>query len=151
MPMSASAILIRNLVRLFDFLPLGYGVGLLVMFSTKHTQRLGDLAARTIVVYERPILKLETIRENFHVEYQHITRYDPIPPNIHIGDLDQNDRQTVINYLQRRGQFKNREQVAIMVARPIAERIGIPGEVNSLKRAEAFLEFVARAFELGDS
>ena len=151
MPMTTSSLLIRNLVRLFDFLPLGYGVGLLVLFSTKHTQRLGDLAARTIVVYERPRLNLNTIQENLKVDYLHISRYDLIPTNIQIGNLDQNDRRNIINYLQRRSQLTNREQVAIMVAQPIAERMGIPGSVNSLNRAEMFLEYVARAFELADS
>ena len=151
MPMTASAILIRNLVRLFDFLPLGYGVGLLVLFSTKHTQRLGDLAARTIVVYERPRLNLNTIQEDLQVEYLHISRYDLIPSNIQISNLDQNDRRNIVHYLQRRSQLTNREQVAILVAQPIAERIGIPGAVNSLGRAEMFLEYVVRAFELADS
>jgi uncharacterized RDD family membrane protein YckC len=151
MPMSASAILIRNLVRLFDFLPILYGVGLLVLFSTKHTQRLGDLAARTIVVYERPRLNLNTIQENLKVEYQHISRYDLIPTNIQIVNLNQDDRRNIISYLQRRSQLTNREQVAVMVAQPIAERMGIPGSVSSLNRAEMFLEYVARAFELADS
>jgi uncharacterized RDD family membrane protein YckC len=151
MPMSASSILIRNLVRLFDFLPILYGVGLLVMFSTKHTQRLGDLAARTIVVYERPRLNLNTIQENLKVEYQHISRYDLIPTNIEIVNLNQDDRRNIISYLQRRSQLTNREQVAVMVAQPIAERMGIPGSVSSLNRAEMFLEYVARAFELADS
>lgn len=151
MPMSASSILIRNLVRLFDFLPILYGVGLLVLFATKHTQRLGDLAARTIVVYERPRLNLNTIQENLKVEYQHISRYDLIPTNIQIVNLSQDDRRNIISYLQRRSQLTNREQVAVMVAQPIAERMGIPGSVSSLNRAEMFLEYVARAFELADS
>jgi hypothetical protein len=151
MPMTTNAILIRNLVRLFDFLPVGYGIGLLVLFSTNHTQRLGDLAARTIVVYERPRLNLNTIQENFKVDYLHISRYDLIPTNIQIGNLNQDDRRNIISYLQRRSQLTNREQVAIMVAQPIAERMDIPGSVNSLNRAEMFLEYVVRAFELADS
>jgi uncharacterized RDD family membrane protein YckC len=151
LPMNASSILIRNLVRLFDFLPVLYGVGLLVLFSTKRTQRLGDLAARTIVVYERPQLNLNTIQENLKVEYLHISRYDLIPTNIQITNLNQDDRRNIISYLQRRSQLTNREQVAVMVAQPIAERMGIPGSVSSLNRAEMFLEYVVRAFELADS
>src|SRR5439155_20233156 len=41
---------IRNIVRLVDFLPYGYGVGLVVLFINGRGKRLGDLAAGTIVV-----------------------------------------------------------------------------------------------------
>lgn len=44
---------VRNLVRFADFLPLGYGIGLVVLFADRHTRRLGDLAAGTIVVREQ--------------------------------------------------------------------------------------------------
>src|SRR5438477_3569824 len=41
---------IRNVVRIVDFLPYGYGVGLIVMFINGKGKRLGDLAAGTVVV-----------------------------------------------------------------------------------------------------
>jgi uncharacterized RDD family membrane protein YckC len=41
---------IRNIVRIVDFLPYGYGVGLIVLFVNGKGKRLGDLAAGTIVV-----------------------------------------------------------------------------------------------------
>lgn len=41
---------IRNIVRLVDFLPYGYGVGVVVLFINGKGKRLGDLAAGTIVV-----------------------------------------------------------------------------------------------------
>src|SRR5207245_4292516 len=41
---------IRNVVRIVDFLPYGYGVGLVVLFVSGKGKRLGDLAAGTIVV-----------------------------------------------------------------------------------------------------
>jgi uncharacterized RDD family membrane protein YckC len=41
---------IRNVVRIVDFLPYGYGVGLIVLFANGKGKRLGDLAAGTIVV-----------------------------------------------------------------------------------------------------
>ncbi|HEY1101264.1 MAG TPA: RDD family protein, partial [Myxococcota bacterium] len=44
--------LLRNLLRLVDMLPLGYGVGVVTMFFTG-TRRLGDLVAGTVVVSER--------------------------------------------------------------------------------------------------
>src|SRR6202165_3431226 len=41
---------IRNIVRIVDFLPYAYGIGLVVLFVNGHGKRLGDLAAGTIVV-----------------------------------------------------------------------------------------------------
>jgi uncharacterized RDD family membrane protein YckC len=43
----------RNLVRYVDQIPFFYAVGVIVMFSTKQHQRLGDLAAGTLVVRDR--------------------------------------------------------------------------------------------------
>jgi uncharacterized RDD family membrane protein YckC len=41
---------IRNVVRIVDFLPYGYGVGMIVLFANGKGKRLGDLAAGTTVV-----------------------------------------------------------------------------------------------------
>lgn len=43
----------RNLLRFVDYLPALYLVGVITMLCTKRNQRLGDLAAGTIVVHER--------------------------------------------------------------------------------------------------
>ena len=44
---------IRNLLRVVDILPSFYGIGMLVVFLSERNQRLGDLAAGTLVVRER--------------------------------------------------------------------------------------------------
>ncbi len=44
---------IRNLFRLVDFLPTGYAVGSFTILATEANQRLGDLAASTIVIRDR--------------------------------------------------------------------------------------------------
>ncbi|MFZ0661898.1 MAG: RDD family protein [Acidobacteriaceae bacterium] len=43
----------RNLIRVVDMLPGFYLVGVIAMVSNKRHQRLGDLAAATLVVHER--------------------------------------------------------------------------------------------------
>jgi uncharacterized RDD family membrane protein YckC len=52
-PAGAGALVVRNLVRLIDSLPVGYPTGVISFVSTHLGQRLGDLAAGTIVVRER--------------------------------------------------------------------------------------------------
>jgi uncharacterized RDD family membrane protein YckC len=49
-PVNWSASIVRNLIRQVDFLPLFYSTGLVAMFCNDRFQRLGDLAAGTIVV-----------------------------------------------------------------------------------------------------
>jgi uncharacterized RDD family membrane protein YckC len=44
--------LIRNLIRTVDAAPFLYAVGLVSVFVTKRNQRLGDLAAGTLVIHE---------------------------------------------------------------------------------------------------
>ena len=48
------ALLTRNVFRLVDSLPLLYGVGLLATIVTRNHVRIGDIAAGTLLVYERP-------------------------------------------------------------------------------------------------
>lgn len=52
--------LVRNLVRVVDYLPTGYLVGLVTMLVTKKEQRLGDLAAGTVVITERESRRRQT-------------------------------------------------------------------------------------------
>ncbi|MFZ2957497.1 MAG: RDD family protein [Candidatus Ozemobacteraceae bacterium] len=44
--------LIRNILRLIDFLPIGFLLGLVTMLMNNRHQRLGDLLARTMVIRE---------------------------------------------------------------------------------------------------
>jgi uncharacterized RDD family membrane protein YckC len=41
---------IRNILRIIDFLPVVYILGFIVAVASKNNQRIGDLAARTMVV-----------------------------------------------------------------------------------------------------
>jgi len=62
-PAGFIAILVRNLIRVVDFLPGFYGFGLLVIVVSPRSQRLGDLAAGTFVVRApRPRLDYFSLR-----------------------------------------------------------------------------------------
>jgi uncharacterized RDD family membrane protein YckC len=52
---------IRNLVRIVDFLPVAYGIGVIVLFINGRGKRLGDLAAGTVVVRERERIALHDL------------------------------------------------------------------------------------------
>jgi uncharacterized RDD family membrane protein YckC len=62
-PAGFTAVLVRNLVRMVDFLPGFYGFGLLAIVVSSRSQRLGDLAAGTFVVRApRPQLDYFSLR-----------------------------------------------------------------------------------------
>lgn len=52
MTASAGAIVIRNILRLIDFLPAYYILGVIVAMFHKQHCRIGDLAAGTVLIYE---------------------------------------------------------------------------------------------------
>ncbi len=55
---SAGALLTRNVFRLVDSLPLCYGVGLISVVLTRDHLRIGDMAAGTLLVFERAEARL---------------------------------------------------------------------------------------------
>lgn len=151
LPVTPTATVIRNFVRLFDFLPIFYGVGFIALFVTKRTQRLGDLAAGTIVIREHPQVTLTTIQEDQKVHYVRIMRTEPVPQYIQIDLLSEEDRAAVSDYLRRRTTMAMREPVAGMLAKRVAVKMGLTpseNELASLHYTETLLEYVARAFEL---
>lgn len=50
-PITPAGSLVRNLLRVVDFLPFLYGFGLISMMLNRRFQRLGDLAANTVVLH----------------------------------------------------------------------------------------------------
>ena len=50
-PVGWLASIVRNLLRTVDFLPLGYGVGLVASFADPWGRRLGDMVAKTMVIH----------------------------------------------------------------------------------------------------
>ena len=152
LPLTASGAIIRNLVRLFDFLPVFYGIGLIAMFASSQTQRLGDMAARTVVIREQRQVTLNTIKENYHVAYHFISMTSPLPYYIQIGQLSGDDRRMVVDFLHRRYELRDRDQIAQLLAHRFAGKLQTEGltSMYSAKEAETFLEQVARAFEIAE-
>lgn len=57
------ALLIRNVFRLIDALPAAYAVGLISCMVTRSQVRIGDLAAGTVLVYDKPRAGAKSIAE----------------------------------------------------------------------------------------
>ncbi|HSY07835.1 MAG TPA: stage II sporulation protein M [Steroidobacteraceae bacterium] len=60
---SVGALLVRNVFRVIDSLPVVYGVGLLTAMIRDDHVRIGDLAAGTLLVYDSPAMGLPADRD----------------------------------------------------------------------------------------
>ena len=63
LPITAAASMTRNILRVADFLPFGFGFGIISMLTRADAKRLGDLAAATLVVHDRRVETRVAIEE----------------------------------------------------------------------------------------
>jgi uncharacterized RDD family membrane protein YckC len=112
---------IRNVVRLVDFMPFSYLIGAVVMFVDRRSRRLGDLAAGTLVVKERRELRLEGVTAGL---------FDPAegaaPAAPELARLTPAERSLLREYTRRRGTLADAARVALAarLAPAVAARIG---------------------------
>lgn len=134
-PLDFSASAIRNILRLADFLPIAYGLGVTAMFISPKLQRIGDIACGTIVVIERPIRQ----------SVLQATRPTAEPQSVGFG-LDRADREAAIRFLERRSELDHslRREIAVKLASRIAERAHFDQQ-GAVADPEAFLERIARS------
>ncbi len=95
-PVGWSASIVRNLLRVVDFLPIAYIVGLISMSISEGFKRLGDLAAGTVVVYN------STSQTTRKVESDR-----PAPPPIPLSITEQ---QALLNFSERQDSFSKDRQ-----------------------------------------
>ena len=103
-PLNFSASMIRNVIRLIDFLPFYYMIGVIVMFIDRKSRRLGDFAAHTIVVKEQKSVKLDTLDASTRVLPNSTQSVgDPNRPAIRNSrHLTSEDRRLLREFLHRR-------------------------------------------------
>jgi uncharacterized RDD family membrane protein YckC len=112
-PAGFTAVLIRNLVRIVDFLPAFYGLGLLMIIGTSRSQRLGDLAAGTYVVRApRPQLDYFSLRTVTPVAAGAVVETRALP-----GEA----QRLVREFVARESKLASADR--LRVARQIAERV----------------------------
>jgi uncharacterized RDD family membrane protein YckC len=137
---------IRNLIRIVDFLPAFYGIGVIVMFIDRRARRLGDLAGGTLVVKERRGVTLESLTTPAIVPAALAGQPDQAPtlPNIHL--LNDQDYNLVQEFLRRRGDLGRdaRLRLGAQLASGLQARLGMPQSGD----AERFLQYVAAEYQL---
>jgi len=111
-PVRLGASLTRNLLRAADFLPLFYVFGSISVATTGRFQRLGDLAANTIVVYT-------------HEDTYDASALDGVRSVAPISQLSEGQQVAFVNFALNRGGLSQARQTEIAeIIRPrLTERV----------------------------
>jgi uncharacterized RDD family membrane protein YckC len=144
-PITLTESIIRNLVRFVDFLPLFYGLGVVVMFVNAQSRRLGDLAAGTLVVRDRADLTLDNLTEipqlqsSLAVPAQIIEEVATWP----IERLTEADIQLAEGYLHRRTDLENGPHLAQQILRRLLARMELPNSsISALQSPHVLAQIV---------
>lgn len=128
--------ILRNLMRIVDYLPSFYAVGVVIILISPENKRLGDYAAGTVVVHEKPLQGASSLwgGSNGQVQMQWVSQLTP---------LTVDELQLVEAFLERRTSldFDVRRNMARQIAKRMGESRAVPPEVYA--DAEKFLELAA--------
>jgi uncharacterized RDD family membrane protein YckC len=141
-PVDLPASAIRNLVRLIDWLPAAYLVGLASILLTERNQRLGDLAAGTLVIRDA------TTRRGSSSQASSAARTDAdAPPESSGWDVSAvsvEELAAVRRFLERRESLDRRARRELAYRLEQGLRAHVAGAPDTLD-PERFLEALAQA------
>ena len=125
----------RNVLRAIDFLPAMYGVGVVVMMLNRHSRRIGDFVAGTVVVYE-------TATDELSPGWR--AAPDGAISNAQMTRVTTEELSLIETYLQRRFDLDPavRGAMAEQIANRITKKTGAACEPG--QSVDDFLEGVAR-------
>jgi uncharacterized RDD family membrane protein YckC len=138
-PITASEAVIRNLVRIIDLMPSAYGIGVVTMFITSNSRRVGDLAAGTLVVHDREVGNPVNISPISHALVNTWVSKNDIPEGFPVEKLSQYELQIIEEFLSRRRELSNRLPLAQHILSSIITRLEIPRDTIPFNKAEEIL------------
>jgi uncharacterized RDD family membrane protein YckC len=138
-PVDALSAILRNLLRGIDFLPGLYAVGITSMMLNRHSRRLGDFVAGTVVVHDKPPARIDAEWALGSGAGVSATLANP-----NISRLTDAELVLIETYLQRRNDLDAdaRGKARAQIADRIVQRTGLTPEPE--QSADDFLEMVAR-------
>jgi uncharacterized RDD family membrane protein YckC len=135
-PISAYDAILRNLLRIVDILPSLYATGVITMLISSENKRVGDYAAGTVVVHEKPLEGLDSV-------WNHSSARVEVLPVMQVTQLTVEELRLVETFLDRRQSLAPdvRWSMARQIAAQLGERLKIPAEARP--DSEKFLETLA--------
>ena len=113
--------MVRNILRAADVLPVGYAVGFLSIAVTRRMQRIGDLAADTIVVLDR--------RPRLRGKLPDLKRVEPLPPRALQAGYRPTERTLHLLEAFFRRVYRlhpaRADEIATVLAKPLSHRLDL--------------------------
>ncbi|AGC67691.1 RDD domain containing protein [Thermoclostridium stercorarium subsp. stercorarium DSM 8532] len=131
-PVTFTAVVIRNLLRIGDMLPGIYGVGILSVFLNKRYMRVGDLAANTVVIKEN----------KRNIGFLSIRRNEPGQSSVSISHREE---ALLMEYAERIRDMKNPLDSAILeyrLYRHFYGKLGVLPNLPEKYNAKIYLRYL---------
>jgi uncharacterized RDD family membrane protein YckC len=134
-PVDPTAVILRNLLRAIDILPAAYGFGVACMLFNRHSRRLGDYVAGTVVVHDRKDTE-------FDIQWRPAPA--PAAPTTTAVALSPDELVLIETYLSRRFDMPQRvsDDSLRRILAVLAERRDVRPEAR--EDPDKFLERIAR-------
>jgi len=136
-PLTPAESIGRNLMRIVDWLPLFYGVGIICAFFSKGNKRLGDLVVGSLVVRETSLAELKPIWQTTPAPSSQLPQTSG---NLGANRLTPQEAALIETFLSRRSSldYALRRRMADEVFARVKDKIGVPEGVSLT--SEAMLE-----------
>lgn len=141
-PITFVTSVVRNLLRIVDFLPGGYLTGIVTILATRRNQRVGDVVAGTIVVRDR----LARIKRDPWQAAGWSPHATSSVVGLDVSAITSEEAAAVVRYLERRYDIEpdvRRRLVETLVGRLRPKVAGLPPDLGG----ERLLEAIAAAKE----
>jgi uncharacterized RDD family membrane protein YckC len=146
-PLDFTAGCVRNLLALADLLPMFYFLGAVLILLNRRRQRLGDLAAGTIVVRERAVAAPVEV----DAAVQRFARPEFAFTATQLANCAKGDRHLLRSFLQRLPELDraSRAQLARKLADQFVQKTGyvLAAPLHEAEDAAAFLASLYRDLE----
>lgn len=136
-PITPMDAILRNLLRIVDSFPVIYAVGIVSVFLTERSQRLGDLVAGTVVVHET------------RVERRQMPAAPAAAAPVGAARLDAREIEAMETFLRRRDDLppQLRDRTARQLAQHVRERLTL--RVEQQPSDERLLEQLVTEYRRG--
>lgn len=130
MRLRLSQVVVRNLLRALDFLPAFYVVGGLTCLMSRHAQRLGDIAANTVVV-RMPKLETPDVEQLLAGKFNSLRQYPHLEARLR-QRVSPAEADLALRALMRRDHFDPAERIKLFaeLADNFREHVTFPPEAT---------------------
>ena len=139
-----SQVIIRNLMRAVDSLPLVYAVGGLSAVWTRHAQRLGDIVAGTVVIRHEPATAAD-VTEAIRLKYNSLRAYPHLAARLRQRTTPEEANLALVA-LTRRDALDAKARVDLFddLARHFQAKVEFPPEALDGLASEQYVRGVAQ-------